>query len=189
MIFATVGSQEPFDRLVRAVDEWARQHPRAEVFAQIGASHFRPKFVEYTKFLDPTEFNRVIRQARLIVAHAGMGSIISALELGKPIVVMPRRGALRETRNDHQVATAERFGQRGKVIVAEDERVLGARLDYALTVGETPRIAPEASPRLIATIRAFVDGEPFALDEKVPSSKIEAKSAAAALAAFRTRKA
>ena len=92
-----------------------------------------------------------MQRAKVIVAHAGMGSIISALELGKPIVVMPRHGALRETRNDHQVATAKRFGAQGRVVVAQDEHDFAAKLDYALTLPETDRIDPEASPRLIAT--------------------------------------
>ena len=118
MIFATVGSQEPFDRLIRAVDEWAVLHGRSDVFAQIGDSTYCPEHIKFTKFLEPSEYNRVIHEASVVVAHAGMGAIISALEIGKPVVVMPRRGALRETRNDHQVATAERFGVRGRVIVA-----------------------------------------------------------------------
>jgi UDP-N-acetylglucosamine transferase subunit ALG13 len=126
VIFATVGSQEPFDRLIRAVDEWAASRGRFDVLAQIGNSSFRPRHIEFTKFLEPSDFNRLIRQASVVIAHAGMGSIISALEIGKPIVVMPRRGSLRETRNDHQVATAERFGSRGRVIVADDHKDFAA---------------------------------------------------------------
>jgi UDP-N-acetylglucosamine transferase subunit ALG13 len=192
VIFATVGSQEPFDRLVRAVDEWARLHKRSDVFAQIGNSAFQPKHIQFTKFLDPSEFNRVIHEAAVVVAHAGMGSIISALEIGKPIVVMPRRGALRETRNDHQVATAERFGVRGRVIVAQDQQELAEKLDYALTLGEMDRINPEASPRLIATIRAFLDGELNEQESAISLGKLEphaARSAPTPLTALRTTKA
>jgi UDP-N-acetylglucosamine transferase subunit ALG13 len=192
MIFVTVGSQEPFDRLIRVVDEWARLRPHSRVFAQIGSSALCPKHIEFTKFLEPSEFNRMMRAASLIVAHAGMGSIISALELGKPIVVMPRQGRLRETRNDHQVATAERFGAQGRVIVAHDEQDFPGKIDYALTLGQTHRIEPEASPRLIATIRAFLDGDLVELDDKIPAGKVEApaaKSAVASLGSFRTKKA
>jgi UDP-N-acetylglucosamine transferase subunit ALG13 len=192
VIFATVGSQEPFDRLIRAVDEWARLHPRIDIFAQIGNSDFRPKHIDYTKFLEPAEFNRVMQAASVIVAHAGMGSIISALELGKPIVVMPRHGALCETRNDHQVATAKRFGAQGRVVVAQDGRDFLGKLDYALTLPATDRINPEASPRLIATIRAFLDNDLSELDPAISLGKFEspaAKSAAVSLASFRTRKA
>lgn len=164
MIFVTVGSQEPFDRLIRAVDEWARLRARSDVFAQIASSQFRPQHIEFTHSIEPSEFNQVMREARVIVAHAGMGSIISALELGKPIVVMPRRHEFRETRNDHQVATAERFGAQGRIIVANDEQDLPAKLDHALTLRDTERIHTQASPRLIATIRAFLEGRPCQLD-------------------------
>jgi UDP-N-acetylglucosamine transferase subunit ALG13 len=160
MIFVTVGSQEPFDRLIGAVDEWARLRARGDVFAQIASSKLQPGHIEFTQFIEPSEFTRIMEEARLIVAHAGMGSIISALELGKPIVVMPRRGDFRETRNDHQVATAERFGEQNRIIVALNEQDLPAKLDYALTLGDTDRIHAQASPRLIATIRAFFEGRP-----------------------------
>ncbi len=161
MIFATVGSQEPFDRMVRAVDEWAGSRSRSDVFAQIAASEYRPKHIEYTDFVDPAEFSRRIHAAHIVVAHAGMGSIISTLELGKPIVVMPRREKFRETRNDHQVATADRFGAQGWIIVAHDEQDLPAKLDYALTLGQTERIERQASPRLLATLRAFLEHTPL----------------------------
>jgi UDP-N-acetylglucosamine transferase subunit ALG13 len=163
VIFATVGSQEPFDRLVRAVDEWAESRARSDVFAQIAGAEYRPKHIEFTDFMDPEEFNRRIRAASVVVAHAGMGSIISTLELGKPIVVMPRRARFRETRNDHQVATAERFGAQGRIIVAENEQDLSEKLDHALTLGQTDRIEAHASPRLLATIRAFLEGTPLHL--------------------------
>jgi UDP-N-acetylglucosamine transferase subunit ALG13 len=160
MIFVTVGSQEPFDRLIRAVDEWAKLRVRSDVFAQIGGSTYRPLHIEFTQFINPSEFSRVMQEARVIVAHAGMGSIISALELGKQIVVLPRRASLRETRNDHQVATAERFGAQGRILVASDDHELAAKLDHAITLGNTERIATQATPRLLATIRDFLDGNP-----------------------------
>jgi UDP-N-acetylglucosamine transferase subunit ALG13 len=160
MIFVTVGSQEPFDRLISAVDEWARLRARSDVFAQIASSTLHPRHIRFTQFVGPPEFNRIMGETRIIVAHAGMGSIISALELGKPIVVMPRRAEFRETRNDHQVATAERFGAQGRIIVAMDENELPVKLDHALTLGETDRIQAQASPHLIATIRNFLEGRP-----------------------------
>ena len=48
---------------------------------------------------------RPIAGARLVVAHAGVGSVVSAGEQGKPIVVLPRRAALGEHTSDHQVET------------------------------------------------------------------------------------
>jgi UDP-N-acetylglucosamine transferase subunit ALG13 len=156
MIFVTVGSSEPFDRLVRAVDEWAGLRGRTDVFAQIGKSEYQPKNIECSKFLEPSEFRTRFNSAEFVVAHAGMGSIITALEIGKPIVVMPRREHLGETRSDHQVATVDKFGQQPLIIVAKDETMLSGMLDQAETIPSTSQIGPKASPLLISTIRSFI---------------------------------
>ncbi len=168
MILVSVGSQAPFDRLVRAVDEWARLRNRADVFAQIAKGSYRPAHIGFTDFVDPAEFKELVRGAQFIVAHAGMGSIISALELGKPIVVMPRRACFRETRNDHQVAAARHFGEQGRIIVATDEQEVPEKLDYALTALETERIDTKASPLLIGTVRAFLEGNATKPDQIKP---------------------
>ncbi|MGA2696602.1 MAG: glycosyltransferase [Terriglobales bacterium] len=174
MIFVTVGSQEAFDRMIRAVDEWAAQRGRRDVFAQIAAGAYRPKHIEFTDFMEPAEFKQRVSEASVIVAHAGMGTILTALEFGKPIVVLPRREHLRETRSDHQHATSKQFGAQGRVIVAENETELHAKLDAADSLAANERISAEASPQLMATIRAFLNGDPQPLKNaapKDPSSK------------------
>ena len=102
------------------------------------------------------------RERVLIVAHAGMGSIITALEYGKPIIVLPRRGQLRETRNDHQFATAKHFSQQGRITAAFDERDLVEKLDHFEASSATNRVDLHASPRLISVIRDFIDEKPHA---------------------------
>jgi UDP-N-acetylglucosamine transferase subunit ALG13 len=89
-----------------------------------------------------------------------MGTIITALECGKPIIVMPRRGSLRETRNDHQVAMATHLLQQGRVMVAFDEKQLVKRLDEFEASQEMERIEPHASPRLIGALRSFIETVP-----------------------------
>jgi UDP-N-acetylglucosamine transferase subunit ALG13 len=157
LIFVTVGSQGPFDRLIHAVDEWTALRGRSDVFAQIGKTKHIPKYIRFTESVDPVEFKHLVGEARLIVAHAGMGSIISAFDSAKPIVVMPRRAQFREQRNDHQMATARHFESTGQVIVAYEEQSLAEKLDYALTLGSVARVKVEGSPELIATIRSFLD--------------------------------
>jgi UDP-N-acetylglucosamine transferase subunit ALG13 len=159
MIFVTVGSADPFDRLIRAVDEWAGTRGRTDVFAQIGNSRYEPQHIESVQFLSPSEFRERVRTARLIVAHAGMGSIITALEAGKPIIVMPKWAKLGEHRNDHQVATAKRFGQKEGIIVADDEKDLAAKLDREQSLSSPGAVLNAASPELILAVRAFIRGE------------------------------
>lgn len=158
MIFVTVGAQMAFDRLVAAVDEWAGRTPGADVFAQIGPSELRPQHVRWERFLDSAAFRERVVACDAIVAHAGMGSILTALEYGKPILVMPRRGDLSETRNDHQVATAARFREMGRVSVADDATQLAPWLDRIKDLRAAERISPHASPELIEALRGVVRG-------------------------------
>jgi len=96
-----------------------------------------------------------------VIAHCGMGSILSALSLGKPILVMPRSAEQGEHRNDHQFATAQRFSDQPGVTVAWDEAELRACLDQMGTgaAGSSlPPIAPKAPTEFTDRIRAFLGG-------------------------------
>ena len=157
MIFVTVGTQGQFDRLIRTVDEWAGVHGRADVFAQTGPSDYHSKHIRRERFIDPTEFRKRVEAASLVISHAGMGSIITALERGKRIIVMPRRASLGEHRNDHQLATAKRFAEQGRIMVAFTEQELVDKLDQLQDSGETERLGAQASPSLISTIRTFIE--------------------------------
>lgn len=156
MIFVTVGAQMPFDRLVQAVDEWAGARSRSDVFAQIGSEGTPPSNIEFTRFLEAAEFKRRIREADVVISHAGMGTILSALEAGRPILVMPRLGARRETRNDHQVATARRLRELGSVAIAMDEPELLEQLDRLERIAAPDAISPHASGALIGALRDFI---------------------------------
>ena len=159
MILLTVGAQMPFDRLVRAVDAWAARNPEMEIIAQIGRTDLRPMHLRATAFIDPVAFRDILCHAELIVTHAGMGTILSALEAAKPILVMPRRGDLLETRNDHQFGTARAFQQACRVAVAWDENELDGILDRRLEIPAPPRAASHASFELLASLRQFIHPE------------------------------
>ncbi len=150
----------PFDRLILAVDAWAAgRRVEHRVFAQIGESPIRPPHIEYVALLDPMQFRQRVQWADALVAHAGMGSILTALQYGKPILVMPRQGRFLETRNDHQVATAVRFREMGKVAVAMDENEIPAQLDGLETMSNAERISDRASDALLAAVRGFIHGK------------------------------
>ena len=155
MIFVTIGTQLPFDRLIRIIDKLAPQL-NEEVVAQVYQCDFTPKNIKTVDFLAPDEFNRLFDKARLIVSHAGMGTILSALQEGKPIIVFPRIAALGEHRNEHQLATAHKFKEMGTVNVAMNEEELTSML---LNGNQTTlqHIGNSASPSLIQSIQNFID--------------------------------
>jgi hypothetical protein len=188
VIFLTVGTQLPFDRLVAAVDAWAGARGGAlggapggaEVFGQIadpGPAGYRPKHFEWVADLDPAAFEARFRAATHIVGHAGMGTIIGALGQGKPLLVMPRRAHLGEQRNDHQFATVQRLCRRpgiarSGILAAFEADEIPGRIDALLARGaaegraedraesgaEAAPIARFAEKRLTDAIRAAILG-------------------------------
>lgn len=157
MIFVTVGGQMPFDRLTRTVDEWAAARQRDDVFAQIGDTDYEPNHVRWTRFLTPKDFRKTMEQSDLVVAHAGMGTILTAREVATPVLVLPRRASAQETRNEHQLATARLLQNRGLVDVAWEETDLWAKLD-SIKDRKPPSPAFEELDRLVTAVRRFVDG-------------------------------
>jgi len=156
MIFVTVGTDSPFDRLVKVVDRWAAETGRSDVFAQIGKGAWEPETIPFAHFLEPNEFKERFSEASVIVGHAGMGTILSALHGGKPILVMPKKASLGEQRNEHQLATARRLNDMGKINVAFDEADLRAKLDRLDDLIARDTISPMASGPLVAVIRDFI---------------------------------
>ncbi len=156
MILVTVGTDLPFDRLVRVVDDWACETGRGDVFAQIGEGGWKPQHIRFANFLSPVEFTNYVISADAIVSHAGMGTILSALYHGKPILVMPKMSSLGEHRNEHQTSTARRMMEIGGVHAAFDIEELRCSLNRLDKLTAPQRIAKAANISLLDEIRAFI---------------------------------
>jgi UDP-N-acetylglucosamine transferase subunit ALG13 len=156
MIFVTVGTQLAFDRLVGTVDAWCGHHSSVPVFAQIGPTKLKVEHMEHEEFVTPEKANRLFLGASLIIAHAGMGSILTALKYRKPILIMPRKASLGEHRNDHQFATAKWLAGRQGVHVIWNENELPAFLDSHLSFQKGVEISDYASPELILNLEDFI---------------------------------
>ena len=156
MIFATIGTQIPFDRFVRMLDE-ACAGIGEEVIVQTINPQYKPKHLKVVGFLPPDEFAKYFDKARLVVAHAGMGTILSALSKGKPIIIVPRLASLGEHRNDHQMITAMRMNELGYVRVAYDGRQLAAFLKDTEDIKPLIKIDDAASKSLTQSICDFIE--------------------------------
>ena len=158
MILATVGTQLPFPRLLQALNRLAVTHS-LRIIAQTCGDLPGARAIEQHPFLSPEELERLARQAEVIVGHAGIGTVFAATRARRPLVLYPRRVALGEHRNDHQMATAASLQSRKGIHVAWDdaelERLLLAGPLTALEPGESPTL-----PALVAAVAAFVAGEP-----------------------------
>lgn len=135
MIFVTVGTwYKGYDRLLKAVDSLIESKIiDEEVIAQIGYSSFVPNNTEAIEFCSPKEFEDYVSRARLVITHAGIGSIATAILAEKPVIVVPRRAELGEVSNNHQFITAKQLEEEGKVLAAYETEELPEKLRQAQT--------------------------------------------------------
>ncbi|MFC1633193.1 glycosyltransferase [Planctomycetota bacterium] len=152
MIFLTVGTQFPFDRLVKAVDQaLGNGQLNGEICAQIGDSSYRPLNFQAVSSMEKHLFDERMHEASAIISHAGMGTISMALEKDKPLLVMPRLKKYGEVVNDHQVAIARKFEELGHLLVAYEPEELPEKIKRLKTFELVKRTAaPEAVADRIA---------------------------------------
>jgi len=156
MILVTVGMQIPFDRLCKAVDGWAEARDRDDVFIQTGDTDWVPRHSKHTRMIRPNEFRTLMKEADLLIMHLGVGSIVTASEYGIPMLLMPRRKSLRETRNDHQYHAALRLRNTPGINIALDEKEVPEILDE-IDWSRKPEVDfGSTSPELIRRISGFI---------------------------------
>jgi UDP-N-acetylglucosamine transferase subunit ALG13 len=146
VIFVTVGTQLPFERLVAAVDGWSgTRSPRPHVLAQVGAGHVDYENLRCVRTLDGAQYSNVIADAELIIAHAGAGSILTALDHGTPVIVMPRDGR-----------RARQLEKMGLVSVAWSEVEMSALIDAELTRPRGARAERKRGTELVDYLRSYL---------------------------------
>jgi UDP-N-acetylglucosamine transferase subunit ALG13 len=151
MIFVSVGTHEaPFDRLLRAVDDLRLDEP---LVVQYGPSQIRcaraTTEVAYLSFDDVVAY---IREARAVVTHAGVGSVMISLANSKQPIVVPRRHQFGEHVDDHQLELARRLDATGLVtLVEEPERLAEALAEEAAPAGQVAGM-----PWLGTDLRAYL---------------------------------
>jgi len=154
LIFVTVGNaNQAFERLLQTVERLAAEGLIADdVLVQAGNNpDFRPLHCKVVSFLPLAEFERCVSEARVVVSHAGAGTLIHVLRAGKAPVVMPRRRKYGEHVDDHQMEIVEVLAADGRVIPAyEPEDLLGAIAEAARRGAQQPPPTPVRMVELVS---------------------------------------
>lgn len=126
MIFVTLGSQKfQFDRLLKKLDELVeRGIIKEELYAQIGASTYEPKYFSYVKFMDREKFAEVMDSCSTVITHGGTGVIIGAVKKGKKVIAVPRLEKYGEHVDDHQIQLLRQFDDLGIICACYDTEQL-----------------------------------------------------------------
>jgi beta-1,4-N-acetylglucosaminyltransferase len=134
MIFVTVGfHDQPFDRLIAKMDEIAGRISE-EVIIQKGCTDFNTSHATSFDFIpSDEEYMEFFKKARVIVSHAGAGTVLNSLVHGKRTILVPRLRRYGEHLNDHQLELSDALKDRRLITVVQDvdqlERVLAESED------------------------------------------------------------
>lgn len=120
MIFVTVGTHDQgFERLVKKMDEIAGQIDE-KVVIQVGYTDYKPVNAEWFKFVDMEKIKDYYQNSRVIIAHAGAGTLLDSFQFNKPILVVPRLKKYDEHIDDQQLELAEALTRTKKAIAVYD---------------------------------------------------------------------
>jgi UDP-N-acetylglucosamine transferase subunit ALG13 len=120
--FVTLGFEKrPFDRLLKAVDEGIVRGiiPEA-ILVQKGNSPYTLRRCPSVPFLSYAEMRSALKSAEIIIAHAGVGTLLQCLRLNKIPILFPRSASLGEHVDDHQIEFARIMEEHKKALVAYD---------------------------------------------------------------------
>lgn len=105
-----------------------------EVIVQNGCTWIESNYLIFTPFIPPKELTELYQKARVIITHAGTGSIIKGLKLGKKVIAIPRLARYGEAVDDHQTELVEEFAKHNYIIPWQEKTslktILSAVDDY-----------------------------------------------------------
>ena len=151
MIFVTVGAMRAFDRLVREMDRIAGGIGE-EVIMQIGAADYKPQNCNYFRFSSRSDMEKLYSKARLVVCHAGIGSILTAMKYNKSFVLVPRMKRYGEVFDDHQLEIAAELQSRGITAVYDINE-----LEYALDNVSATQIEFKDKGNLVSRLKEYLE--------------------------------
>jgi UDP-N-acetylglucosamine transferase subunit ALG13 len=153
LILTIIGTHEqPFNRLLQAVDVLPTSEER---IVQTGHSTYQPQHATCLDFMPFDRVKELMQQARVVITHAGTGTVMLALSLGKVPVVAPRLAKFGEHVDDHQVELVTSLADMGCIIPYFEGDDLAAKIEQAATTPLSRAIQP--APALVAFLKQEID--------------------------------
>ncbi len=110
-----------FPRLIRRL--LSILPPETEVLWQTGDTDVRDFGISGQRAIPERDLTQAMREADVVLSHAGVGSALAALEVGKCPVLVPRRLSQHEHVDDHQTQIASELDSRGLAVSIEADEL------------------------------------------------------------------
>ena len=127
MIFVTLGTQDKqFKRLLEAVDKAIEKGEiKEKVVCQTGSTKYESKNMEIIDYMDEETFSSYLKKCDILITHGGVGTILTAVQMGKKIIAAPRLSKYKEHVNDHQLQIVDTFTKAKYLLPLENFDELG----------------------------------------------------------------
>ena len=122
MILVLLGTNDKkFTRLLDAIDSQIKNKKiKDKVIVQAGCTDYKSDNMEIFDLIDKEKLDKLVDEADIIITHAGVGSILGALEKNKKVIAAARLSKYNEHTNDHQVEILKEFKERGYILELSD---------------------------------------------------------------------
>ncbi len=157
MILVTLGTQDKgFERLLKQVDEEIKKgNIKEKVVVQAGYTKYESPNMKIFDLIPADEFDDLVSKARLIITHAGAGSILSAVKKGKVVIAAPRLKKYGEHTNDHQLQIAKEFADAGYILELRDFHKLDKLLEKSKTF--KPKKFVSNTPNMVKLVSDYIE--------------------------------
>lgn len=157
MILVLLGTQNnSFHRLLEEIQKNIDNgNIKEDVIVQKGYTKFESKDMTLYNQLPIGEIKKLVSKANLIIAHGGVGSIITSIEQRKKVIAVPRLKKYNEHVNDHQIDIIKSFDEMGYIIGIKDVSQLSEALERVKKF--EPKEYVRNTGNIIKIVEEFID--------------------------------
>lgn len=139
MILVTLGTQDkPFLRLLTMLEECLYEmENNQEVIVQAGYTVFQSETMHVFDYIDRQKYDELLEKCDILITHGGVGTIVTALKMGKKIIASPRLAEFGEHHNDHQREIIDSFCEKGYILACTNKE------EMKLAIQQIKQFQPE----------------------------------------------
>lgn len=157
LILVLLGTHElPFTRLITEVERLKiKGIIKEEIIIQNGHTKYDSDVLTLKSFVSFDEMDRLYEESRLVITHAGTGSVISGLKKGKTVIAAPRLQKYGEHNDDHQLELVRVFVENGHILSWDEEKSLEMVVKEAETF--QPKPFHSKKQKMLSLLEEFID--------------------------------
>lgn len=126
-----------------------------DIIVQNGHTSFASSYFTMIPFIEPQELDQLYDAARVVITHAGTGSILKGVKKGKKVIAIPRLQKYREHIDDHQLEILNEFAAAGYILPWHESNSLEQLLEEVQDF--VPQVYISQKEQILNYLREYID--------------------------------